>query len=190
MWTQQIYTNVGRKTFFFFTPRKLTTWKSTCRFSATSFRTQLSLCSVFFFPFSSLFLLSLSFALFHISGNTPSLWWFSSGPIVGFVKIRSCDYKGLVWHPNQWTVMQKYHCNRWGSLVEYQPDISFVSYLHLTFSFFLPRAIPYLSLFFPPSSGVPRGVWGVQTPPPEIPKSLQYRAKLNLILKTIKNCWI
>ena len=37
------------------------------------------------------------------------------------------------------------------------------------------------------SSGVPRGVWGVQ-PPPEIPKALQNRAKLNAILKTVKNC--
>jgi len=33
-------------------------------------------------------------------------------------------------------------------------------------------------------SGVPRGVWGVQTPP-EIPKSLQNRAKLNPICE---NC--
>ena len=38
------------------------------------------------------------------------------------------------------------------------------------------------------SSGVPRaGVWGVQTPP-EIPKALQNRAKLNPIVKTVKNC--
>jgi len=27
-------------------------------------------------------------------------------------------------------------------------------------------------------------------PPPEIPKALQNRAKLNLIVKTVKNCWI
>jgi len=39
-------------------------------------------------------------------------------------------------------------------------------------------------------SGVPRGVWGVQTPPPEIPEALQNRAKLNPIVKTVKNCWI
>jgi len=34
------------------------------------------------------------------------------------------------------------------------------------------------------SSGVPRGVWGVQTPlpPSEMPKALQNRAKLNLIV--------
>jgi len=32
---------------------------------------------------------------------------------------------------------------------------------------------------------------GFQTPPPpEIPKALQNRAKLNLIVKTVKNCWI
>jgi len=32
-------------------------------------------------------------------------------------------------------------------------------------------------------------VWGVQTPPPrEIPKALQTRAKLNPIVKTVKNC--
>jgi len=40
-------------------------------------------------------------------------------------------------------------------------------------------------------SGVPGGggVWGVQTsPPPEIPKALQNRAKLNLIVKTVENC--
>jgi len=35
-------------------------------------------------------------------------------------------------------------------------------------------------------SGVPRGgIWGVQTPPPEIPKALQNRAKLNPICE---NC--
>ena len=28
------------------------------------------------------------------------------------------------------------------------------------------------------------------TPPPEIPKALQNRAKLNPIVKTVKNCWI
>jgi len=31
--------------------------------------------------------------------------------------------------------------------------------------------------------------WG-STPPPEIPKALQSRAKLNPIVKTVKNCWI
>ena len=35
------------------------------------------------------------------------------------------------------------------------------------------------------SSGVPRGVWGVQTPP-EIMKALQNRVKLNPIVKTVK----
>ena len=41
------------------------------------------------------------------------------------------------------------------------------------------------------SSGVPRG-GGVQsrTLPPEIPKALQNRAKLNPTVKTVKNCWI
>ena len=33
-----------------------------------------------------------------------------------------------------------------------------------------------------------RGVRGVQTPPPEIPKALQNRAKLTPIVKTVKNC--
>jgi len=33
------------------------------------------------------------------------------------------------------------------------------------------------------------GVWGVQ-PPPEIPKTLQNRAKLNPTVKTVKNYWI
>jgi len=36
-------------------------------------------------------------------------------------------------------------------------------------------------------SGVPRG-GGVKSPPPEIPKALQNRAKLNPIVKTVKNC--
>ena len=36
------------------------------------------------------------------------------------------------------------------------------------------------------SSGVPRGVWGVQPYPPEIPKALQNRAKINSIVKTVK----
>ena len=33
-------------------------------------------------------------------------------------------------------------------------------------------------------------LWGIQTPapPPEIPKALQNRAKLNPIAKTVKNC--
>ena len=39
------------------------------------------------------------------------------------------------------------------------------------------------------TSGVPsRGGWGFK--PPEIPKALQNRAKLNPIVKTVKNCWI
>ena len=36
-------------------------------------------------------------------------------------------------------------------------------------------------------SGVPRGVWGFQSPR-EIPKAFQNRAKLNPIVKTVKNC--
>ena len=34
------------------------------------------------------------------------------------------------------------------------------------------------------------GGWGVQTPPPppEIPKALQNRAKLNPTVKAVKNC--
>ena len=32
------------------------------------------------------------------------------------------------------------------------------------------------------------GGLGVQSPPPEIPKALQNRAKLNPIVKTVKNC--
>jgi len=38
------------------------------------------------------------------------------------------------------------------------------------------------------NSGVRRGVWGFNYPPPEIPKVLQNRAKLNPIVKTVKNC--
>ena len=34
------------------------------------------------------------------------------------------------------------------------------------------------------------GVWGGSTPPPQIPKALQNRAKLNPIVKNVKNCWI
>jgi len=34
------------------------------------------------------------------------------------------------------------------------------------------------------------GVWGVQPPPPEIPKALQNRAKHNPTVKTVKNCLI
>jgi len=33
-------------------------------------------------------------------------------------------------------------------------------------------------------------VGGFNAPPPEIPKTLQNRAKLNPIVKTVKNCWI
>ena len=40
-------------------------------------------------------------------------------------------------------------------------------------------------------SGVPPGGVGVFKPPyPETPKALQNRAKLNPIVKTVKNCWI
>ena len=34
------------------------------------------------------------------------------------------------------------------------------------------------------------GGLGGSTPPPKIPKALQNRAKLNPIVKTVKNCWI
>jgi len=34
------------------------------------------------------------------------------------------------------------------------------------------------------------GGLGGSNPPPEIPKALQNRAKLNLTVKTVKNCWI
>ena len=30
---------------------------------------------------------------------------------------------------------------------------------------------------------------GFNPPPPQIPKALQNRAKLNPIVKTVKNCW-
>jgi len=41
-------------------------------------------------------------------------------------------------------------------------------------------------------SGVPRGesLGGFNLPPPQIPKVLQNRAKINPIVKTVKNCWI
>ena len=38
-------------------------------------------------------------------------------------------------------------------------------------------------------SGVRGAGWGLKSPP-EIPKALQNRAKLNLIVKNAKNCWI
>ena len=40
------------------------------------------------------------------------------------------------------------------------------------------------------ASGVPRRGLVCSNPPPEIPKVLQNRAKLNPILKTVKKCWI
>jgi len=42
------------------------------------------------------------------------------------------------------------------------------------------------------SSGVPKGggFGGSTHPPSEIPKALQNRAKLNPIVKAVKNCWI
>ena len=41
-------------------------------------------------------------------------------------------------------------------------------------------------------SGVPRGggLVGSNTPPPEIPKALQNRVKLDPIVKTVKKCWM
>ena len=35
-----------------------------------------------------------------------------------------------------------------------------------------------------------KGVFKPPLPPSEIPKALQNRAKLNPIVKTVKNCWI
>ena len=46
-----------------------------------------------------------------------------------------------------------------------------------------PTNKPWLSVAYRGGGG-----WGVQTPPPEIPKALQNRAKLNPIVKTVKNC--
>ena len=40
------------------------------------------------------------------------------------------------------------------------------------------------------SQAVAYGGGGLFSPPPEIPKALQNRAKLNPIVKTVKNCWI
>ena len=37
-------------------------------------------------------------------------------------------------------------------------------------------------------SGIPRGGLVAFNPPPQIPKALQNRAKLNPITKTVKNC--
>jgi len=39
-------------------------------------------------------------------------------------------------------------------------------------------------------SGIRGGGLNHHHPPPEIPKALQNRAKLNPIVKTVKNCWI
>jgi len=51
--------------------------------------------------------------------------------------------------------------------------------------FLILKVSRYLGL----CSGVPGGAGlGVQPPPPEILKTLQHRAKLNPIAKTIKNC--
>ena len=46
----------------------------------------------------------------------------------------------------------------------------------------------YMYEFVPRCSGVPRGGFGGFNPPPEIPKALQNRAKINPIVKTVKNC--
>jgi len=58
-----------------------------------------------------------------------------------------------------------------------------------------PRPVASLTDFYNTISagysGVPRGGGGVGGfTPPEIPKALQNRAKLNSIVKTVKNCWI
>ena len=66
-----------------------------------------------------------------------------------------------------------------------------------------PTKTLYAFLFFPQKSHKPNqpptlwydqwrteGGWGVQTLPPEIPKALQNRAKLNPIVKTVKTRWI
>jgi hypothetical protein len=51
--------------------------------------------------------------------------------------------------------------------------------------------IPTILTLLVVSSGVPEGGgFGVFKPPPDIPKALQNRAKLNPIVKAVKNCWI
>ena len=49
--------------------------------------------------------------------------------------------------------------------------------------------LPYFSFHFTSQAMVYRGGgFGCSTPPPEILKALQNSAKLNPILKTVKNC--
>ena len=45
----------------------------------------------------------------------------------------------------------------------------------------------YIHTYIHTYSGLPRGCWG-SNPPSEIPKALQNHAKLNPIVKTVKNC--
>jgi len=57
--------------------------------------------------------------------------------------------------------------------------------LHLLFGGYMLR--PFIGSSS--GSGVPSGGFGVFNPlPPEIPKALQNHAKLNPIVKTVKNC--
>jgi len=64
---------------------------------------------------------------------------------------------------------------------------------------FEPNLFPYKypNILKPSHSSYPvayrGGVGGLgcsNPPPPEIPKALQNRVKLNPIVKTVKNCWI
>jgi len=57
-------------------------------------------------------------------------------------------------------------------------------------SYVIKNAVSWFYMSVVISSGVPRGVLGVPTPPPEIPKALQNRTKLNPIVKTVKNSCI
>ena len=52
----------------------------------------------------------------------------------------------------------------------------------------LKSALEFRSQGISYHSGVPRGGLSGFNPPPEIPKALQNRAKLNPIVKTVKNC--
>jgi len=50
------------------------------------------------------------------------------------------------------------------------------------------RLLISTAVSFTTVSGVPRGVWFGGSNPPKIPKALQNSVKLNVIVKTVKNC--
>lgn len=100
MWTQHIYTNVGRKTFVLYHVN-LQLEKVRVGFPLQVSELKCHFVGFFFFSFPLFSFFFYPPLCFIYSGTLRPCAVFPSGSIVGFEKIRLCDYKGLRWYPEQ-----------------------------------------------------------------------------------------